>query len=168
LKVVTGSRLRVAVNLGEGVNPPVEAPTKPRHIVGAAAVEWRRIVPWLLDLGLLTRGDRAALTMYAQAWGDIVLFRSRLNEEMKAAVARGESADSALWRVLPSGIARESILMRMLRDAELRCDRALAHFGLSPATRARVVASRDLEQQPTLPGIEDPVGSKLAHLRLAN
>jgi hypothetical protein len=66
---------------------------------------------------------------------------------------------------LPSGIARESIHMRLLRDAEVRCDRALAHFGLSPAQRARVTASRELGKKLGLPGVEaDPVQSKLARL----
>lgn len=163
LKAITGGR-RAAVDLGEGINPPVKAPTKPKHLIGAAAGEWRRIVPHLIDLGLLTELDRAALANYCQAWGEIVLVKQRINDEIKAAIAAGKPADTALWRTLPSGIARPSILQVLLERAEVRCDRALAHFGLSPATRARVTASREVGGQPQLPGIEDPVNARLQRL----
>jgi hypothetical protein len=70
-----------------------------------------------------------------------------------------------MWRTLPSGIARPTVLVRLLEEAEKRCERALGHFGLSPAQRSRVTASRELGEQPSLPGMDDPVQSKLAKLR---
>ncbi len=165
LKAVTGSRIRLAADLGEGINPPVGAPPMPRHLVGPARAEWKRIAPLLLELGLLTPLDRAALTMYAQGWGDQVTIGAQIEAEKKAVVAAGRPATDALWRILPSGIARPSVLVKLLADAEARTDRALAHFGLSPAQRSRVTASRDAGNQPQLPGMDDPVSTKLAALR---
>lgn len=168
LKVLSGARIRKAADLGEGVNPPVKAPPRPRELIGRAAREWRRIVPLLLELGLLTELDRAALAMYCQAWADYLTLLDQVRLDKEAAVAKGEPEAHALWRTLPSGIARESIHLRLLRDAEARVDRALSHFGLSPAQRARVTASRDPGPQIPLPGMpdapRDPVAEKLRHL----
>jgi len=166
LQLVRGNPGRRAINLDDGVNPPVRAPAKPKHLVGAAGTEWKRIVPLLLELGLLTELDRAALALYCHAWGEIVMLTDQLAKDRDAAIAAGQPPDTALWRTLPSGIARESIRPRLLREAEVRCDRALASFGLSPATRARVTASRDDGAQLGLPGVADPVGDKLSKLRL--
>lgn len=165
LKAVTGSRIRLAADLGEGINPPVGAPPMPKHLVGPARTEWKRIAPHLLELGLLTQLDRAALAMYCAAWGDVVALSAQLAAEKKAAAESGKPETDALWRTLPSGIARPSVLVKLLQDAEARCDRALGHFGLSPSQRSRVTASREMGEQPQLPGMEDPVAAKLSHLR---
>lgn len=165
LKAVTGSRIRMAADLGEGINPPVRAPRMPKHLVGPARAEWKRIVPLLLELCLLTELDRAALALYCAAWGDVVLLNQQLVAGRRAAAAEGRPETDAMWRTLPSGIARPTVVVKLLQEAELRCDRALASFGLSPATRARVTASREIGNQVPLPGMEDPVASKLARLR---
>ncbi len=166
LKALTGSR-RLAADLGDGIHPPVKAPPMPRHLLGPARAEWKRIAPLLLDLGLLTELDRAALTLYCQAWGDVVVLSGQINAEKRAATDSGLPEANALWRTLPSGIARPSVLTKLLGDAEARCDRALGHFGLSPAQRSRVTASRERAYQPALPGMEgDPVADKLSKLRL--
>lgn len=166
LKAVTGARIRAAVDLGEGINPPVKAPPMPKDLVGPARSEWKRITPLLLELGLLTELDRAALANYCTAWGERTQLQAQINTEMRAAADGGKPATDGLWRTLPSGIARPSVLVKMRDDAEARCDRYLAHFGLSPATRARVTASRELGSQPQLPGMEDPVADKLSRLAL--
>jgi P27 family predicted phage terminase small subunit len=165
LKAVTGSRLRLAADLGEGINPPVCVPPMPRHLVGPARVEWKRLTPHLLELGLVTELDRAPLALYCQAWGDVVLISRQLVAERQAMVAAKRPETDAMWRTLPSGIARPTVLTKLLQDAEARCDRYLAHFGLSPSQRSRVTASREMGEQPQLPGMEDPVQSKLAQLR---
>ena len=165
LKAVTGSRLRLAADLGEGINPPVAVPPMPRHLAGPARAEWKRIAPHLLELGLVTKLDRAPLTVYCQSWGDYVVLSQQLAAERKACVAAGKPETDAYWRVLPSGIARPTVVVKLVQDAEARVDRALAHFGLSPAQRSRVTASRELGDQLPLPGTEDPVQSKLAQLR---
>lgn len=164
LRVIAGGRVgRIAADLADGVHPPVRAPRMPRHVVGEAAAEWRRMTPELLALGLLTENDAAAFANYCCAWRDVVLLRCALNAEIRQAKERGESPAAAMTRVLPSGITREAILLRLVREAEERLERALAHFGLSPATRARVTASRDRQQLAL--GIDDPTADKLARLR---
>lgn len=166
LKALTGARIRMAADLGEGVNPPVGAPAMPRHLVGPARTEWKRIAPLLVDLGLLTQLDRAALTMYCEAWGEVVLLSSQIVVERKASAASGRPETDALWRTLPSGIARPTVLVKLRDEAVARCERFLSHFGLSPSQRARVTASRDPGNQPQLPGMEDPVNARLGKLSL--
>jgi P27 family predicted phage terminase small subunit len=166
LKAVTGARIRVAADLGEGINPPVKAPPMPKDLQGPARAEWKRITPLLIELGLLTELDRAALTNYCTAWGERCRLQAQINADMRAAAEAGKLETDALWRTLPSGIARPSVLVKLRDDAEARCDRYLAHFGLSPATRARVTASRELSSQPQLPGMEDPVAKRLQTLAL--
>src|SRR5688572_27106167 len=49
--------------------PEAVAPTCPKHLDKLARAEWRRIVPGLAKLGLLTRVDRAALAAYCVSYG---------------------------------------------------------------------------------------------------
>ncbi len=51
-------------------HPPPEAPDMPRGLTYWARAEWRRIVPLVLEAGTLCPLDRAALTVYCEAWSD--------------------------------------------------------------------------------------------------
>lgn len=167
VKALTGARIRTAADLGDGVHPEVRVPTMPKHLIGPARTEWKRIAPLLIELRLLTELDRAALTMYCQAWGELVTLQQQINAEMREACEAGKPDTSALWARLPSGIARPSVLVKLRDDAEARTERMLGHFGLSPSQRSRVTASRASGQQ-ALPGMEvpaDPVAARLLHLR---
>ncbi len=168
LKALTGARIRTAADLGDGVNPLVKVPAMPKHLVGAARSEWKRIAPLLIELRLLTELDRAALAMYCQAWGELVALQQQINAAAREAEQDGRPATDAMWAKLPSGIARPSVLVKLRDDAEARTERMLGHFGLSPSQRSRVTASRADGRQGLLPGMEipaDPVAARLHHLR---
>lgn len=165
LKAITGARQRHAVDLASGVHPAVKAPPMPHMLIGPARKEWKRVTPLLLELGLLTALDRAALTMYCEAWGRYAQLLQQLVDEQAAAVAAGRASTAPYFREMPSGIVRDSPLARALTEAREGVDRMLGHFGLSPAQRGRVTASRDFGDQPALPGFDDPVASKLSLLR---
>jgi P27 family predicted phage terminase small subunit len=64
-----GSKL--AKGRGDNPRPDPTPPPCPTWLDREARAEWRRIVPELERLGLLTRVDRAALTCYCQAWSEL-------------------------------------------------------------------------------------------------
>lgn len=165
LRALSGGRPpRSAADLSDGVHPAVGIPPMPRHLSQAARAEWKRITPLLEELGLISELDRAALALYCQAWGRVVELEDQIRTRQREAEAAGKTAAEALTRTTPTGFERESPLVRMAAEASVACDRYLAAFGMSPATRARVTASRN-GGQLGLPGVEDPVAEKLAKLR---
>lgn len=68
--------------------PTAGAPSCPTWLDREAKAEWRRIVPELERLGLLTVVDRAALTCYCLAWSELneatrVLKRDRRSKKVR-------------------------------------------------------------------------------------
>ena len=49
---------------------PVEAPEPPETLAGEARAEWDRIVPRLIDAGVITAVDRAILVAYCETWAE--------------------------------------------------------------------------------------------------
>src|SRR5262249_30285062 len=61
--------------------PETSIPELPTILVGEALLEWHRITAELLQLGLVTKVDRAALAAYCQAWGRWVEAEEHLTTE---------------------------------------------------------------------------------------
>lgn len=156
LKLLEGNPGKRALNLADGVNPRIEIPSAPRHLGKEARKEWRRITPLLEELGLISGLDRAALALYCQAVGRL----SELEEAFNGMVAKHESDGlsypdavfAASRSQTPSGYEQQSVIVQLIGAHRLQVHRHLAHFGLSPAARARVQPSNYL--QPDLPGFE--------------
>lgn len=146
--------------LDDVVRPPVEAPECPAHIEGEARVEWERIVPHLLALGLLSQIDRAALTGYCDAWGEYVeatrcihTLRAHLGTAFREMPESVQGWFAGHVAKTPSGYEQISIPIQH-RNKSLEQLRAfLALFGLSPADRSRVTQS---DPQLGLPGLDKP------------
>jgi P27 family predicted phage terminase small subunit len=108
--------------------PAPGSPDCPEHLDSVARLEWERIVPELLRLGLLTHIDRAALAAYCQAYSrwqaaeGIIATEGLTTVNLKTGCIRTHPAVS---------IAKES--MRLVREF-------MTEFGLSPASRPRVKA----------------------------
>jgi P27 family predicted phage terminase small subunit len=158
LKLLANNPGKRPLNLADGVNPRVEIPTMPRHLGKAASKEWKRITPLLEELGLISGLDVAALGLYCQAVGRLVELETAFNAKVRAKVATGmdyaEAVYECSYATAPSGYAQQSVLVQLIRSHREEVNRYLAHFGLSPAARARVTPSNYL--QPTLPGIPEP------------
>jgi P27 family predicted phage terminase small subunit len=108
--------------------PEVVAPSCPPHLSGLAKKEWKRLVPELLALGLLTKIDRAALAAYCQCWARWVEAEEKLKVE-------------GLTIKTPSGFEQPSAWLTIANKALALLRAYAAEFGLSPATRARVSAA---------------------------
>jgi P27 family predicted phage terminase small subunit len=110
------------------VPPPVPdyTPRVPRHLNEAGKREWRRMVKLLLELGLYTKMDRAALAMYCQAWG-------RWVEAEQMVMKSGE-----VLRSKKTGNFYQNPWFAVANRAWGQLQKMLSHFGLSPVERSRL------------------------------
>jgi P27 family predicted phage terminase small subunit len=145
---VSGNPGKRPLNVDEP-KPAIALPDIPRHLVGEARKEWKRITPELLRLGLLSRIDRAALAMYCSEWARYVRAELRMarRDELMNEEGAGERART------PQGYEMQSVDLQISNKAKEACLRFLIEFGMSPASRSRV----QVTPQMPLPGLEEAV-----------
>jgi P27 family predicted phage terminase small subunit len=169
LKALQGNPGKRALNLSDGVNPPVEIPSIPRHLGIEARKEWHRITPLLEELGLISELDRTALALYCQSAGRLVELEQAFNGKVQLLVDGGATNADAVYQasyaVTPSGYAQQSVIVQLLRSHREQVNRYLMHFGLSPAARGRVQPSNYV--QPSLPGIDPAPNAPTGFARFA-
>jgi P27 family predicted phage terminase small subunit len=61
--------------------PKVGAPSCPTWLRREAKAEWKRVAPLLAELGLLSKLDRAVLSVYCDAWADVYECEKTLRKE---------------------------------------------------------------------------------------
>ena len=156
LKLIAGNPGKRALNLSDGVNPPIMIPAPPKHLAKSAVKEWRRITPILEELGLISGLDVAALSLYCQSYGRLVELEMAFNARVATQVEAGEQLHDAVLKtsigITPSGYQQQSVIVQLIRSHREEVNRYLGHFGLSPAARARVTPSNYVQE--SLPGIE--------------
>lgn len=156
----------------DAVNPDVEIPDIPPHLMSAAKDEWNRITVELVKLRLIAKIDRAALSLYCQSWARWVWAEKQLATAVKDAAKRRKAfeADPANadkpWMggdgyVVPTnhGIPTYSHHWVIANKAMDQVDKFLQSFGLSPSARSRIRPSAQLDLFPTAPqsdGNEQP------------
>nr|WP_304655664.1 phage terminase small subunit P27 family [Neorhizobium galegae] len=104
-----------------------KAPAAPKQLSAYARAEWKRIMPGLIERGIITRGDLGGVEDYCRARGIV--------REIEDALRASGEIDMKLCR---------------LQDKAMQTARQLAaEYGLSPVSRARVgsVAADD-EDEP--------------------
>lgn len=142
IKLLRGNPGRRTLDLSDGVQPEVAVPDVPAHLSLDARKEWRRITVELEAVGLISRLDRAALAIYCQTWGRLMLAERALAAKQKQAKDAGlDEAEAVFTQQTPTGFMRESALFRVVGKLQQDCDRYLASFGMSPSSRSRVKAS---------------------------
>jgi P27 family predicted phage terminase small subunit len=160
LRALEGNAGKRALDLSDGVNPQVEIPDAPRYLSKQAKAEWKRITPFLFELGLITAIDRTALAMYCQATGRLHELEMAFNGHVALLESKGtayvDAVYAASYAVTPSGYAQQSVMVQLLSKHRAEVNRYLMHFGLSPAARARVQASNYVDPNMSLPGFEEP------------
>ena len=126
LKLLHGNPGRRPLNRAEPVAPPHDG-TPPAYLTGAAADEWRRLVPELHRLGILSTLDGDALALYCETWA-----RWR---QAEAEILKGGMVLRGRHGPIPSPyVAIASRLAGQLRAP-------LVEFGMTPSARARVKAT---------------------------
>lgn len=144
LRVVAGS-----VKPGTGSIFEPGTPRKPSWLSAAAKVEWDRIVPELQQANLLSVVDRVALAAYCQAWAELEITTTVVEDEGRVVK---EPIQSASGQVI-GHVLKAHPAVRMQRDAFNRVRQFLTEFGLSPAARARLgSASKPSRPEATMPG----------------
>ena len=148
-------------DLADTLQPEVEIPGCPRHLLPEARKEWKRIGIELERYGLVSKLDRAALALYCQAWARWVwaeeqLLRSvRIAETKRAEIeARGETYTGGDGYTVPTpnGHMTYSPHWVIANKAMEQVNRYMSSFGLDPASRGRVnpsaIRQRDLFDEP--------------------
>lgn len=157
LKLIQGNPGKRPLNMADGVNPEVAIPDPPRHLNKEARKEWKRVSAELYSLGLISRLDRAALTLYCQAWGQLVMLEESLNRKVQQRVDANEDPSRALYFVTDKGYEGQTVLVQMINTLRSQVSTFLKAFGMDPSSRSRVTQSCNTGQQ-SLPGVEEPQG----------
>lgn len=136
-------------------NPEIEIPSCPAWCWKEAKKEWKRITPELEQYGLISKVDRAALTLYCQAWAEFVFHKQRLSADMTRAEAQRAEAEArgeiykggdGISVATPNGGFTYSHHWVCARRAEDQVNKFLAAFGMSPSARGRVRTSDNRQQ----------------------
>jgi P27 family predicted phage terminase small subunit len=127
-----------------------KVPSPPRHLNRRAAGVWRRIVPELISMRLISAVDGASLAAYCSAVATYQEADERLKtEKWTTSTARGGSRPNPLFKI---------------RDEALKLVNKFAgEFGLTPSTRSRVIGASSPKQSAFsnfLDGDEDGAGAE--------
>lgn len=129
LKLVNGNPGRRPI--GKTVQPAVEPPPCPDHLSADAKDEWKRTLPILLDLRVLSAIDMAALAMYCQSYARWVHAERKI-AELEASAEAGYVIES------PNGFPVQSPWLAIANSAMEKCKSFLVEFGMTPSARARI------------------------------
>ena len=127
LKKLEGNPGKRPLNELEPV-PPVASLRCPNYLLPEARKEWRRLAPILMNLGLLTAADAVPFAGYCQAY-------ARWREAEEFITQHG-----SIFKT-PSGYVQQ-VPQVSIAQQNLKIMQSFAtEFGLTPACRARIVAS---------------------------
>ena len=109
-----------------GAEPTVAsgAPRVPTHLSRLAKNEWKRVVSELLQLGVLSQVERAALEQYCEAYAE-------WRQCLKAIQKEGR------FYATENGV-QEHPAAKAARQWAGVCHKSLCEFGMTPASRSRL------------------------------
>jgi P27 family predicted phage terminase small subunit len=116
---------------------PADEPEMPKHLTAEARKEWKRLLPLLLERGSLTPGDSAALALYAETFSRWLLAKRDVEENgltITSTVLDSSGQPVSNRKINPS--------LRIVENCERSLRNFLREFGLTPATRERVLPAR--------------------------
>ncbi len=117
--------------------PQIGMPPKPRDLGEVASEEWDRLGPSLVALGVLSTADGAAFEAYCTLFERARYLRQRVNANPEPVQIR-TSVDGAGNEHVE---AKPNPLYAMERDTLKALAPYLGQFGLTPATRSKIVAA---------------------------
>jgi P27 family predicted phage terminase small subunit len=114
--------------------PMACAPDMPRFLDSEARREWKRLVPILLAMRVLTEADGVALGNLCQA----ISILERAHKDMRKAAKAG---GSGLLMKTPGGFIQQSPLIGIINGQTEIISRISREFGLTPSSRMRLAAA---------------------------
>ncbi|MFZ1851274.1 MAG: phage terminase small subunit P27 family [Nitrosomonas sp.] len=130
LKKLRGTLRKCRVNPNEWT-PPVGAPEMPASFKHDARREWLRVVPMLLDAGLISHYDGSTLEAYCEAY-----------QEWKDA-ARTVAKEGQL---IAGGVHPA---MKIVIASREQCMKYAQRFGLDPQSRSKISAPKKEQKDAT-------------------
>ncbi len=153
LKKLAGNPGKRALNESEPQFAPGRPPCPP-HLVGEARKEWNRVTKLLLDAGLLTKADRAALAAYCEAWATWVLAVETL--------AQPEAKGGGMVKITEKGYPMLSSWWTISQQAAKTMRAYLVEFGLTPAARSRMKVQSEGRKRTVAEMLDDAVDEDAA------
>lgn len=141
--------------LMDSLQPEIEVPGCPSHLLPEAKKEWKRITGELYRYGLISKLDRAALCLYVQSWAELVWAEKALNRAMDEADKKRKAAETVgqeyiggdgMTLITTNGNVIYSPHWIIANKARHNVDKFLGNFGMSPSSRTRVTPSNHLQQ----------------------
>lgn len=164
---------KTAAQLMDSLQPEIEIPDCPPHLLPEAKKEWKRISPELQRYGLISKIDRAALCLYVQTWAELVYAEKMLKRNMARAAVKMEAAEAAgqeyfggdgLTELTTNGNIIYSPYWVIANKARAQVDRFLSNFGMSPSSRGRVNPSNYLQRSLFDEGVDGQPSSGFGDL----
>lgn len=136
LKIAAGNAGKRAINKREPKASGI--PTPPGHLSDLARRHWFALCPLLKDMGILSRGDGAALEQLAECYAEVQELRADIRANGRVQSVTTKSGDV---------FERQRPVVAMYQDADRRLKSYLVEFGLTPAARSKVHASEVEDNQ---------------------
>lgn len=140
IKQLEGNRGKRAINASEPT-PERGEPAMPEDLLPVAQEEWRRIVPELLAIGVLTKIDQKALAGYCMAYArwrqaetDVAKYGLTIEEPVINTVTGQQRRLRGRYVVrlkANPAAAKSSDAMKLMKSF-------LVEFGMTPASRSRL------------------------------
>ncbi len=147
IKIMRGNPGKRPLNKREPI-PPKGTPDCPSHLMKDAKAEWRRMVPILESMGLLSTLDMAALSAYCQAYGRW----QQAEREMKRLTKKGTTG--LLIKTMQGNYIQNPLLGIISRNIQLM-HKFITEFGLSPSARSPIQVDQTDGEQDSLSAWEE-------------
>lgn len=137
LKIIEGNPGKQKLD-GTGEPKPrtaKKAPSPPKRLLDEAKKEWKRLAPALINLGVLTEVDWSAFAELCQNYAYYI-------EVDKEIMTQGARAVYAMQKT-PSGYVQQHPILSLRRQYYETWRKGLADFGLTPASRARIIVDQN-------------------------
>lgn len=107
--------------------PRATTPRCPEHLDEEAKKEWKRLVPVLRRMRVLTEADKMSLANLCQTWSTLLKAQEKLTE-------------MGILYKSPSGYVMQSPLLPIVNQCVETITKLSREFGLTPAARSRIIA----------------------------
>jgi P27 family predicted phage terminase small subunit len=127
---LTESELKARLDAEKAKQINVALPTPPAFLADGAVVEWLRLGPELVRLGLISDLDLAAFAGYCQSYAEWADLSQRVKD----------GGYESMIDKTPNGFKQMSALIQLRNKAAEQMHRFMGEFGLTPASRAKFTA----------------------------